>query len=150
MRFKGWSVFGARNGIKNQLKSTVSYSLSANFIGGEGRGEVVLSFLHFLSHFRSDEFLRIWRQKAVILSFSHHFYISRSLIQLTPNFQQNPFALASPLPIPKTHHNNSMISQIFVSFLVVLQLHWQSMLKAIKLHCQPGQGTIKIENIIPT
>ncbi len=30
--------------VESQIEPTVFYSLSANFIGGEGRGEVVLSF----------------------------------------------------------------------------------------------------------
>ena len=30
--------------VKGQIEPTAFFSLSANFIGGEGRGEVVLSF----------------------------------------------------------------------------------------------------------
>jgi hypothetical protein len=49
--------------------------------------------------------------------------------------------------IPKAQFLNVLFLQIRTPFPVMLQLLWDTVLKTVKLHVQPGGGTVKIQNV---
>ena len=86
----------------------------------------------------------------MILRFSHDGQATCSAVQSIPDFQENAFAVLSPLMIPEPQLLNAFRCQKVLTLHVSLLLLRQAMLKTVQFNAQLCSGTEEIEKVFPS
>ena len=65
-----------------------------------------------------------------------------------PDLQKDPFAVLTPLPVPKPHLFNAFAGEKLFSLHVVLLLLREAMLGPVQFDRESGSGTVEIEEVV--